>query len=604
MKYLNIQFILSVLSIFIVASSTLYYVYLINYFIILLSLIIAIVLSIFLNRENNGLDLKISFLKIGIWPILFIINIILSFLILFLARTSDAMISPWQSVSFVFFILYFLSTLYLIFYLLKKEINKNLAILLLTLLFLLSFLVNTIVFKLGYGFDPFIHQTALEYIKNFNYILPKTPYYIGYYSLVLLINKITFLTIPLINKVIVPVLSALILPILFYKYSKQNLLTVLFALTLNFSIFTVSTPQNLAFLFLLITIFLNHKKESRNLALIMSLATLAIHPIAGIPALSFSLLNRFKIKKIILAVNILIFPFIFYFFNQTIFSLNNIKLHTFSCFYLNQENLLLNSIYFWKNNAWVLLLLILIIFSKKLFKDKFVKLSLLTSLSFFIASFISQAFVFSDLISYEQFDYSARLKTVALIFILPAILKSFSYLSYKIQEKKVNLQIILTIIVSSILITNLYISYPRLDNYHNSRAFSISQADIEAVYFIESKMDDKYIVLSNQQLAVVALKELGFKRYLEIDSEEIYFYSIPTGGKLYQFFLETVYQDHSSEPIKKAMNLGQVNHAWLAIHSYWWASDKIIEELKLQANSYYQINEEIHLFYFQLPSLN
>lgn len=605
MKYLHSQFILFFISVFIILNSLIYYLYQTNSFIIYTNTLIALLITYLILKKSKAEKLQSISIKVDIWLILFFINLCLSFFILFYFRQIESLISPWQALPSLFFILYFLSALYLIFHFLKKRTNNLVSLIALISFFLLSFSVNIIIFKLGYGFDPFIHQATLEYIKNFNFILPKTPYYIGYYSLVLLINKITFLTIPLINQIIVPLFSALILPFLFYKYTNKEPLIVLLALALNFSLFTISTPQNLAYLFLIITIFLNYQAKNKYIPLVMSLATIAIHPIAGIPALSFTLLNRLKFKKLILIANLVIFPFLFYFFNQTNLVLNNINFHLPKLFYLNQETIVLNLIYFWQNNAWLLLLIILLYYSKSLFKNQFTKLSLLTSLSFYLASLISQIFVFTDLISYEQADYSNRLKIVALIFTLPAILKAFSYLISKLKEKNINLQIIYSLTIATVLTASLYLSYPRLDNYYNSRSFSISQSDIKAVNFIDNQMSEPYIVLSNQQLAVSALKELGFNNYLiSQDDEEIYFYSIPTGGKLYQYFLETVYQDNSDKPIKKAMNLAKVNHGWLAIHNYWWASDKVIAELKLEANDFYNINNNIYLFYFNLPSLD
>lgn len=605
MKYLHSQFILFFISVFIILNSLIYYLYQTNSFIIYTNTLIALLITYLILKKSKADKLQYISIKVDIWLILFFINLCLSFFILFYFRQIESLISPWQALPPLFFILYFLSALYLIFHFLKKRTNNLVSLIALISFFLLSFSVNLIIFKLGYGFDPFIHQATLEYIKNFNFILPKTPYYIGYYSLVLLINKITFLTIPLINQVIVPLFSALILPFLFYKYTNKEPLVLLFALALNFSLFTISTPQNLAYLFLIITIFLNYSSKNKYLPLIISLATIAIHPIAGIPALSFTLLNRLKFKKLVLITNLIIFPFLFYFFNQTNLVLNNINFHLPKLFYLNQENLALNLIYFWQNNAWLLLLIILLYYSKSLFKNQFIKLSLLTSLSFYLASLISQVFVFTDLISYEQADYSNRLKIIALIFTLPAILQVFSYLVLKIKEKNINLQIIYSLTIATVLTASLYLSYPRLDNYYNSRSFSISQSDIEAVHLIDNQMSEPYIVLSNQQLAVSALKELGFNNYLiSQDGEEIYFYSIPTGGKLYQYFLETVYQDNSDKPIKKAMNLAKVNHGWLAIHNYWWASDKVIAELKLEANDFYNLDNNIYLFYFHLPSLD
>ena len=55
-------------------------------------------------------------------------------------------------------------------------------------------------------------------------------------------------------------------------------------------------------------------------------------------------------------------------------------------------------------------------------------------------------------------------------------------------------------------------SYPRIDNYHNTHSFSISDSDIASVQWIEENADDDYIVLANQQVSAAALSQYGFKK--------------------------------------------------------------------------------------------
>jgi hypothetical protein len=73
------------------------------------------------------------------------------------------------------------------------------------------------------------------------------------------------------------------------------------------------------------------------------------------------------------------------------------------------------------------------------------------------------------------------------------------------------------------LLASVYASYPRFDNYYNSRGYSTGEADITSVKRAEERADgEKYIALANQQVSAAALHEFGFhNRYIEKDGQEI-----------------------------------------------------------------------------------
>ena len=152
------------------------------------------------------------------------------------------------------------------------------------------------------------------------------------------------------------------------------------------------------------------------------------------------------------------------------------------------------------------------------------------------------------------------------------------------------------------LLASAYASYPRFDNYYNSRGYSTGEADITSVKRAEERADgEKYIALANQQVSAAALHEFGFhNRYIEKDGQEIYFYPIPTGGPLYRYYLDMVYEKASRQNISAAMDFAGVNRAYLIINKYWWASDKIIAEAKMSADYWEKIGQgEDYLFEYR-----
>jgi len=101
-------------------------------------------------------------------------------------------------------------------------------------------------------------------------------------------------------------------------------------------------------------------------------------------------------------------------------------------------------------------------------------------------------------------------------------------------------------------------------------------------------------VLANQQVSAAALREFGFSRYYKGD---VYFYPIPTGGTLYQYYLDMVYKKPAKDTMLKAMDFAGVGQSYFVLNKYWWAFPKILAEAKLEADSWTEIKDgEIYIF--------
>ena len=161
-------------------------------------------------------------------------------------------------------------------------------------------------------------------------------------------------------------------------------------------------------------------------------------------------------------------------------------------------------------------------------------------------------------------------------------------------------------LTAGLITISLYFSYPKNDMYISNHSYNVSQADIDAVHYIDQKADQDYIVLANQMTSAAALQEFGFKKYYKIsppfeggDQGGVFYYPIPTSGPLYQYYSDLVYNEVSKEKIIKAMDLAGVNQAYFVINEYWWKFDKIVEQSKTIADEYQAIDEEkIYIFKF------
>jgi hypothetical protein len=569
------------------------------------------------NKESkDSLFLKLS-------PLLFLTATTLCFSVLLISRTDSSLISPWEVIPLYFFLFYFLSAFFLIFYSFSKKPN----IILYSIFYFLSFSVALIIYKIGYGFDSFIHQSTEELINEKGIVDPKPFYYLGQYSLIVLIHKITTIPISLLDKIIVPLLSAIILPGAIYtflkncyKCKKTNFLFLVFALLIPFSFFIVTTPQNLSYLFLILTVFygLTCKNDQQLLVVyLFALASLAIHPLSGIPAVLFVILihiyhSRAKAKKLlylgIFILSSIIFPLLFSYLNKTptqnpeaeIITKENI-INLPEIIIPQKENFIINFIYLYGFNLKIIIFILgvigiyIAIKNKKECKIYF--LSLLMSVSLLFSFFFLKYISFDYLIDYERNDYQNRILFVSVIFLLPFIFNSLYAFIYKTLEQKKPIKYPLIFFLLLMLSTSLYLSYPRFDKYHNSRGYSTGINDLKAVEYIEKNSKNDYIVLANQQVSAAALKNFGFSRYLKNkNNEEIYFYPIPTGGELYRYYLEMVYEKPTKENMLKAMEFSKVSEAYFVLNKYWWAFPKILEEAKIEADQFTDINEEVYIF--------
>ncbi len=604
------------LCLFIIISSLFYFIYQTDTYSLILSLILSYIpVKWQINKiEKNKEICHFKFKNFYFFS--FLIFWLLSLAILFLSQSDEALISPWQTVPNYFFITYFLVVFFALMLFRKNAhiLYKKIA---LCFLYFLSFSVAIIVYKIGYGYDPFIHQASINYIIENAFILPKNLYYIGQYNLIIALNQFFALPVDFLNKIIVPVLAAIFIPFFSYKFLKESLaeksnifLNIALTLILGFSVFIVSTPQNLSYIFLLATIVFNLRKQVLPYGLFSSLACFFIHPISGIPAILFTsiyLLDKFikkeKLKNIltflVYSASVFLIPLSLIIGAGANLSFKfNFKINT--PFYLNQENIFLNFIYFFINNYyWFFLIFIIFafIYLKRTNHFSNIRTSLKMATAIFLATLVSFFLNWQELISYEQSDYAKRFLVITSLFLLPIIWLFFHYILEKIKKQDKLKQIIFFFFLALLITISLYASYPREDNYYNSRGYSLSRADMEVVEVIDKLAKSDYIVLANQQIGVAALKKNGFDNYIDSNYGPLYFYSIPTGGKLYQFYLQMVYEKASYETMKKAMEIAQVDHSFFVINKYWWASEKIIKEASLSSDSFKELNNgEIIIF--------
>ncbi|MBI4779380.1 hypothetical protein HY797_02930, partial [Candidatus Falkowbacteria bacterium] len=441
----------------------------------------------------------------------------------------------------------------------------------------------------------------------------------------MILHKITVAPIVWLDKLLLPLMAALFLPLALWRALKAwfdsaslNLILILAMLALSFPFLIVTTPQNLAYFFLILAILSGLTcKNSRDFlaTLILSTAAAVTHPIAGIPALIFCAFLALyhsdnKIKKYIypflIIITIVILPALFYFLNKnlTAAAISASPAQNANQFGLSvpgQENFILNFAYLYGFNLKFILAILalsgIFIAYKHKNQCKILWLYFALSIAFFASYLITAKLPFAFLINYERDDYPARILLVACLFLLPFFILSLYALIEKISKQNIFIILSSAGFLSLLISAALYITYPRYDNYFNSRGYSVSSSDIKAVDWIDENSKNDYIVLANQQVSAAALSRHGFKKYYDSGQNQIFYYPIPTSSPLYGYYLDMVYKKPDRETITAAMALAGVNEGYFVLNKYWWAFPKILDEAKFRASSWQAIDEgKVYVF--------
>ncbi|MBT4856812.1 hypothetical protein HON52_01330 [Candidatus Uhrbacteria bacterium] len=493
-------------------------------------------------------------------------------------------------------------------------------------------IVPTLTYSLGYGFDPFIHRTTISHIAEFGTITPKPFYYIGQYALELISSMVFSVPIYLIDAVLVPILGAILLSAAgiygFAQTASGKGWAAISLFLLPLGVFISTTPQALAYIFTGVLILLSlpilartEHQPPRLLLGLLAFAALITHPLAGIPACLYTLCvwvvaNRHAnvIQGSLLApiatVSAIIIPAVFLIQASLSgllisFSLQDLAWDQLNLtgFWRNQFSSIFDGLYlFIDNQLWISLVLAMAgaILLIKRHAGARIHLPLLMVVLWMINYFIlTLTLQFDFLIEYERTNYAQRLLTISLLFLIPhvgfAIDGIFSILQNRARALRLGFTVLLTLTISS----GIYGAFPRNDNYARSAGFNVSTTDFDAATTINDMGgDQQYIVLANQAVSAAALELYGFAQYYH---EDIFYYPIPTGGELYSKYLQMADVDPTRETMIDAMDLAGVDLGFFVLNDYWWDSSRISEAAKQEADSWLRVGDsqnEITIFIF------
>lgn len=596
------------------------------------------------EKHFNPVQINPHILRTTLLLAAFVFLTILNLHSLFAAGTVEAIRSPWKILPFNFFLTYGAATLVLLYFVFKSQ-KEGLNLILISVHAFLTVALALFVYQIGYGFDPFIHQATEKIILAQGFILPKPFYYLGQYSLVVFLAKIFQTPVLWVDRLLLPMFVSLFLPATIYfsfkPFTEKNKtpgasLLALLIFLLPFSAFIATTPQGLANFFLLIIIFLGVLALRREFPLpalwFLGFTALLIHPLAGLPALVFLLLltvfTFFKkqqgvfefVRHVVFIMSVLLaavaIPLVFLaalFFVRgpaSIVSLKTIEsagnllgaLGWSLPVWVNHFRPLYDLVYAYGQNISFILLIFGFSGYFLLKKDLPAVLVYLTAFFALIVNYaLIKLFVdFPSLIKYEQGIYPGRILEISFYFLIPLFLFALYKFFEKLMEgKSRGLKVFFILLFPLLLTFSLYYSYPKDDgeDYEIDRGYSVSLFDLNAVHKIdEDAAGADYVVLANQSVSAAAVKEFGFSKYYG----PYFYYPIPTGDPLYQYYLRMVYQTPSRATVAEAANLTGVKLVYFVLNKYWTDSDKILEAARPTADETIEIGPgKIWIFKYQ-----
>ncbi len=561
-------------------------------------------------------------------------------LTLYTHRTYGVLNSPWRVLPWWFFGVYFLTTLVTLVAPWFVR-SRALSYLINTTHLLTTFGVTVIMYPLGFGFDGFIHRATEDWIATHGFILPKQPIYIGQYTLVVWLSKITSLSVQVIDTWLVPTLATLTLPALFYRlFTKVWEFPVALAFNLTwlypslyFLWLGLTTPHNFLVLIITLTVaaILEWQKGLVSALVPFSLGVLGAftHIMLGAPLLLFivtAILGHQWSRKT-QALMLVTYTIAALFTVPALFTIylllkglpwpelinpftklkHFLDLYNLPFWYNPHAPRLWN--YFYKLE-WVFAPLVAGLaligwwlepqkkFGRWLFP--------ITTFAFVGAAFLLRTWiVFPDVHSFEQGDYPLRLLRASMIWILPWAGAGIGSLYFAIKKTKFATPIFVTALVcaTTSLTIAFYFSYPQHNKKVNFSGFNVTSADIKAVRWIDADNNHTknidYIVLANPVVGVAALSEFSFAKYFDTPLGQYSYYSIPSGSPLFTLYTD-MWRHPNTSTMHTAMNLFGVNKAYFIINSYWTNYNQIVAAAKNTTDHWVSIEGgQIHVFKYE-----
>ena len=474
--------------------------------------------------------------------------------------------------------------------------------------------IAPLLYTLGFGFDGFLHVAGESQILTSGTLNPKPFYYIGQYVFTTWLSRGLALPVESIDRWLVPVACALLIPFsLFFSAKREsNLRRSLWSfglLLLPLEAFIATTPQSFAYVLGVAALLLSlaTAEDVHDFApLLFAAWSVVVHPLAGVPffflCLALLIVRRtkatvhFPYKKVFAWTCALLAPFSVpaLFILLSAFGHTPIAWNFQSIVSWTPWQSLLSSLVPWLGNAYTLwpawtsfvaksLPFVVLcgaitscVVSPKEQRTSYILLSVSSILFLVAGAILRAAGDFSFLIAYERGNYADRLTVIATLCLVVASLPAMARLLEVARRRASLLAVFLLVALGAFAAAQTYNALPRNDALVTGHGWSVGVSDIQAVQAIDADANSQpYTVLADQSVSAAAISQLGFKRY----NGDVFYYPIPTGGPLYNVFLDMTYKQATRDTAAQAASLGGSKLVYVVVNDYWWNANNLDQTL-------------------------
>jgi hypothetical protein len=498
--------------------------------------------------------------------------------------------------------------------------------------------VARLTYAVGFGFDPYIHEATERAIVALGEILPKPAYYMGQYALVTVIVRVTGATVAAVDLWLGAAAFALAAPLAYWSLRRAlgwaaplAAAGALVTLLLPLGTFIMTTPQGLADALALWAAFLALPVMAKRLSpwplALVGLATVAVHPITGVPlaALVAAALVAARWPKLAaprrlrLALGLAVacgfaLPALFIASSLTAanpLGLDLAPLYRWDLLWgrlvgdfapVRLFSPLLDYAYAWQALAGAALLAGAAFGLHRLGKAGLAWPYLAGGGGALVAYVLLGAFLrFDFLIDYEQGNYAARLWPITCFLLAPAMAVALGWLASRLRDAPPASRLLAAVTLAGLIVASTYLAYPRRDRHDPSRGWSTSAVDLQAVRLIEKDAADaSYVTLANQAVAAAAIREFGFAgRYVPAPSTpegSVYFYPVPTSSPLYAKFIAMNQARGHRRLAELTLRWLGVDRVYYVVSQYWHEAGSIVPLAREQADAYWNLDNQIYVF--------
>lgn len=516
----------------------------------------------------------------------------LTLLTLLHLRTDRAIASPWEVVPLALFVLYGLS--FFTVFLVIDEGSPIWEALLLGAQGFLATGVSWIIYRLGFGYDPFVHQAAERYLVAHETLSPPSVLYAGYYGFIVGVSRLVRLDPAVLDRALLPLAAPFILTLVaIFIWPKwlgrvPRRAAFLAVWLMPFLPLTFSVPHNLTYLLLFVGIFLLPLFFTHQFLWLgggMAFFTLLIHPLLGVPlttlVLSAAIAKRRPRFGVVIAA---IGPFIgligaFLVYVHTahggVLSLDAPRLQRALITVFGTPAFSPQVSWWWKVlygffTLWPWCFMAIGYYGLRFLPVELRsirRLLLATAGSLALLAVVLAACIrIPNILPSEQFEFALRLRYTLPLFFLPGVMLFLDERMPTVLGRKV----LVGLCLASLAPILWYYSYPQYNSVINRSSPGLGRGDLAAVRVIERWAAGKpYVALTPQMVSAGALSLLGFERELQTIAGPRYPYPIPTGGELYQKYLRFWYQPDCHVLLKDVFTFAPVAQGFVVIPHTW-----------------------------------